>query len=119
MLELEQNEEAYEQAKLFREAYPKAGDAYRLFALAAAKTGHPIEADRAWRIITDRADPRREVWWDAMLQRIEIRAGSTRPQAACEVLSELDTRIELMPSAVAPRVEAMRGTLACAGTQAS
>jgi len=117
MLELDQNEAAYEQAKLFREAYPKAGDAYRLFALAAAKTDHPIEADRAWRIITDRADPRREVWWEAMLERIEIRAGSTRPEAACDVLSELDTRIELMPTAVAPRVEALRGALSCPSTQ--
>ncbi len=114
MLDLEQYAEAYEQAKQFREAYPKAGDAYRLFAIAAAKTDRPIEADRAWRIITDRADPRREVWWDAMLQRIEIRAGSTRPKAACEVLSEVDARAPLMPAAVAPKFEALRGTLPCA-----
>lgn len=113
MLELEQYADAYEQARQFREAYPKAGDAYRLFALAAAKTDRPIEADRAWRIITDRSDPRRERWWEAMLQRIEIRADSTRPQAACEILAEVDTRIELMPSTMAPRVEALRGTLAC------
>ena len=113
MLELEQYPEAYEHAQLFREAYPKSGDAYRLFALAAAKTDRSIEADRAWRVITDRSDPRRQVWWDAMLDRIEVRANSTRPKAACKVLSELDARIELMPPAVAPRIEAVRGTLTC------
>ena len=113
LLELGQDADAYEQAKVFRESYPKAGDAYRLFALAAAKTDRPIEADRAWRIITDRSDPRREMWWEAMLHRMEIRAGSTRPQAACEILSEVDTRIELMPRAMAPRIEAMRGSLPC------
>ncbi len=115
MLELEQYSEAYEQAKQFREAYPKAGDAYRLFALAAAQTDRPIEADRAWRTITDRSDPRREVWWEGMVNRIEIRAGSTRPKSACEVLSELDSRIEFMPSAVKPKVDALRGSLPCGG----
>lgn len=117
MLELEQYSEAYEQAKQFREAYPKAGDAYRLFALAAAQTDRPIEADRAWRTITDRSDPRREVWWEGMVNRIEIRAGSTRPKSACEVLSELDSRIEFMPSAVKPKVDALRGSLPCGGAR--
>ena len=115
MLELEQYPQAYEQARIFREASPKPGDAYRLFALAAAKTDRAVEADRAWRVITDRADPREAVWWDAMLDRVDVRARSTRPKAACKVLSELDARIDLMPVAVAPRVEAVRGTLTCAG----
>lgn len=114
MLEQEQYAEAYEQAKLFRDAYPKAGDAYRLFALAAGHTDRPIEADRAWRTITDRSDPRREIWWQGMLHRMELRAASTRPKAACEVLSEVDARIELMPPAVAPKLEALRLSLPCA-----
>jgi hypothetical protein len=118
MLELEQYPEAYEQAKAFRDAYPKAGDAYRLVALAAAKTDRPIQADKAWRTITDRADPRRKIWWEGMLNRIDIRASSTRPKAACKVLLEIDSRIELMPSTFAPKIEALRTTLPCATKQA-
>lgn len=114
MLELEQYETAYDEAKAFREAYPKVGDAYRLFALAAEKTDHPIEADRAWRTITDRSDPRREIWWEGMLHRIEIRAGSTRAEAACDVLSEVDARSEFMPSTMAPQIDALRERLPCA-----
>lgn len=115
LLELEQYVEAYEHAQSFRKAYPKSGDAYRLFALAAAKTDRSIEADRAWRVITDRSDPREQVWWDAMLDRIEVRAGSTRPKAACKVIAELDARVDLMPEAVAPRVAAVLGALTCEG----
>lgn len=117
LLELERYADAYDAAKSFREAYPKAGDAYRLFALAAEKTEREIEADRAWKIITERSDPRREIWWEGMLHRIEIRAGSTRPQSACDVLVEVDSRMELMPPAVKPKVEALRGSLPCAGSQ--
>lgn len=117
MLELEQYAEAYDQARAFRDAYPKAGDAYRLFGLAAAKTDRPIQADKAWATITDRSDPRREIWWEGMLNRIEIRAGSTRPKSACEVLMQIDSRIDLMPSALAPKVEALRDTLPCTSKQ--
>ena len=117
MLELQQYPEAYEQAKAFRDAYPNVGDAYRLFALAAAKTDHLIQADTAWQAITDRSDPRREIWWEGMLNRIEIRAGSTRPKSACEVLSQIDSQIELMPSSLAPKFKALRGNLPCEGQQ--
>ncbi len=113
LLELERYAEAYDAAKAFREAYPKAGDAYRLFALAAEKTERELEADRAWKIITERSDPRREIWWEGMLRRIEIRAGSTRPEAACDVLVEVDSRVELMPPALKSQVEALRGSLSC------
>ena len=119
MLELEQFSDAYEQAKLFRQAYPKVGDGYRLFALAAAKTDRPVEADRAWRTITDRSDPRRDTWWEGMLYRVQIRAESTRPKTACEVLFELDSRSEFMPAAVKPKLEALRGTLPCPQGQTS
>jgi hypothetical protein len=117
MFELEQFSDAYEQAKSFRKAYPKVGDGYRLFALAAAKTDRPVEADRAWRTLTDRADPRRDSWWEGMLHRVQIRADSTRPKTACEVLFELDSRSEFMPAAIKPKLEALRGTLPCPAAQ--
>lgn len=113
MLELEKFTEAYEQAKLFRQAYPKVGDGYRLFALAAAQTDRPVEADRAWRAITDRSDPRRDTWWEGMIHRAQIRAQSTRPKSACEVLFELDSRSEFMPADVKPKLEELRDTLTC------
>ena len=113
MLELEKFTEAYEQAKLFRQAYPKVGDGYRLFALAAAQPDRPVEADRAWRAITDRSDPRRDTWWEGMIHRAQIRAQSTRPKSACEVLFELDSRSEFMPADVKPKLEELRDTLTC------
>ena len=118
MLELDQYPDAYEQAKLFRQAYPKVGNGYRLVALTAAKMERPVEADRAWRAITDRADPRRDIWWEGMLSRAHIRAESTRPKTACEVLSELESRSEFMPAEIEPKLEALRSTLPCTEDQA-
>ena len=111
--ELGQFENAYASAKRFRDAYPKLADAYRLFALAATKTDRPFEADRAWRAITERTDPRRDVWWEGMLQRVEIRATSTRPESRCEVLSEIELRTEFMPTKFQPEVERILGRFAC------
>ncbi len=119
MLEVQRFEDAYDHAKLFRKAYPKAGDGFRLFALAAAQTDRPVEADRAWRTITDRTDPRRDTWWEGMIHRAQIRAESTRPKTACEVLFELDSRREFMPAGFKPKLEALRGTITCPASQTS
>jgi hypothetical protein len=119
LLELEQFPNAYEKARLFREAYPALADGYRLFALAAAKTDRPFEADSAWRAITDRTDPRREMWWEGMLQRAHIRGQSTRPESSCEVLSEIESRSEFMPAEIKPQVEVLRASLPCSHNEAS
>ncbi|MDA0823346.1 MAG: hypothetical protein O3C28_13120 [Proteobacteria bacterium] len=119
LLDLDQFSDAYDQARLFREAYPALADGYRLFALAAAKTDRPFEADSAWRAITDRTDPRRDMWWEGMLHRAHIRAESTRPESTCEVLAEIESRIEFMPPAIKPQVEDLRGSLTCPQNQTS
>ncbi|MEM7542616.1 MAG: hypothetical protein AAF384_13690 [Pseudomonadota bacterium] len=119
LLELERFNNAYQQARAFREAYPQVGDAYRLFAVAAAKADRPIEADRAWQAITERSNPTREIWWEGMLQRVQIRATSTRPESSCKVFSEIERRSEFMPEDFKPQVEALRGTLPCATEQPS
>ncbi|MFT4564599.1 MAG: hypothetical protein ACI9BW_004368 [Gammaproteobacteria bacterium] len=117
LFELAQFSDAYEKAQSFRQAYPTVADGYRLLALAAAKIDRPFEADRAWRAITDRTDPRRDMWWEGMLHRAHIRAESTRPESSCEVLSELESKIEFMPPAIEPQLEALRGSLSCSQNQ--
>lgn len=107
MLALEQYEQAYEASKKFLELYPRAGDGWRVLAVSAGKTGKPFEADSAWKTITERADPRRELWWEGMLSRAEIRAASTRPKAACEILDELSARKSQMPAGLNSKVEAV------------
>ena len=107
MLALAQYEEAYEASKGFLELYPRAGDGWRVLAVAAGKTGKPFEADSAWKTITERADPRRELWWEGMLSRAEIRAASTRPKAACQILEELTARKSQMPAGLDTKVDAV------------
>lgn len=104
MLALKQYEEAYDAAKEFLALYPRAGDGWRVLAVSAGKTGKPFEADNAWKTITERADPRRELWWEGMLSRAEIRAASTRPKAACEILEEISARKSQMPTSYGKRV---------------
>lgn len=84
-----QGEEAYSAARALIKDYPKAGDAYRMLARAAQATGRLIEADNAWAVITDKVPPSFEVWWEGMLGRIEIRAASSRPESACELVTKV------------------------------
>ena len=119
MLSLEQNAEAYDRAKQFRTRYPKLGDAYRLVALSAAKTNRPFEADKAWRAITDKSDPRRPIWWEGMLHRVRIRGQSTRPQSACAVLLDIDAKSEFMPVELQSEIDDWRGTLNCGKSEAT
>ena len=105
MLSLAQYEQTYTAAKKFLDDYPRAGDGWRVLAIAAGKTDKPFEADSAWKTITERADPRRELWWQGMLSRAEIRAASTRPKAACQILQELVARESQMPPGMDARVE--------------
>src|SRR5690606_24802296 len=79
-------EAAYGEARALLLDYPRAGDGYRMLAQAAVATRRLVEADEAWRVITDKVPPTDEIWWEGMLSRVEIRAGSTRPEAACELL---------------------------------
>ena len=107
MLALAQYEQAYEASKNFLDLYPRAGDGWRVLAVSAGKTGKPFEADSAWKTITERADPRRELWWEGMLSRAEIRAASTRPKAACQILEELTARKSQMPAGLNTKVDAV------------
>ncbi|MGR8948315.1 MAG: hypothetical protein ACU84Q_09730 [Gammaproteobacteria bacterium] len=105
MLATAQYEAAYDAAKDFLEKYPRAGDGWRVLAVAAGKTGKPFEADSAWKTITERADPRRELWWEGMISRAEIRSASTRPKAACQILEEISARKSQMPAGFSTKVE--------------
>jgi len=89
LLTLGRGEEAYTAARKLIADYPKAGDGYRVLAQSAARTKRLIEADNAWAVITDKVPPSFEVWWEGMLSRIELRAGSTRPAAACELVEKV------------------------------
>jgi hypothetical protein len=82
-------------------------------ARAAARTDRPYEAERAWRIVTEGTPPSAAVWWGGMLNRIEIRANSTRPYSACGLLAVLTARRDHMPSAARQRYESLRGSVAC------
>lgn len=99
-------EEAYAEAKALIEKYPKAGDGWRALGKTAASTNRLIEADRAWRVITDKA-PSNEVWLEGMFARIDIRTASLRAQAACELLAELEAKKTLIPADQAARIPAL------------
>lgn len=89
LLASDHGEEAYTAARALLADYPKAGDGYRMLAKAAQQTKRLIEADNAWGVITSKVPPSFEVWWEGMLSRIDIRAHSTRPAAACELVSKV------------------------------
>jgi len=106
-------EEAYTEAKSLLADYPRAGDAYRALAKAANATRRPVEADNAWRVITEKVPPKEPVWWEGMLSRIEIRAGSTRPAAACELVDTVRKRLPAPKPEFSQRFEALRQKVSC------
>lgn len=89
LLALDRAEQAYVAARALIADYPKAGDGYRMLGKAAAATRRYVEADNAWGVITDKVPPTFEVWWEGMLSRIELRAASTRPETACELVAKV------------------------------
>ena len=97
LITMEDHDAAYDKARIFTREYPNSGDAWRLLARTAELANNPFEADRAWRVITDKLLPTTTTWWEAMLNRARIRAASTRPQQACPLLEELQRRIRYIP----------------------
>jgi hypothetical protein len=108
-----QGEAGYEAAKRLIKDYPRAGDGYRVLAKAAQQTKRLIEADNAWRIITEKVPPKQDVWWEGMLNRIEIRLGSTRPAAACELVATVDKRLPAPKDEYKTRFTTLRQRAAC------
>ena len=112
LLASDHGEEAYAAARALLVDYPKAGDGYRMLAKAAQQTKRLIEADNAWGVITNKVPPSFEVWWEGMLSRIDIRAHSTRPAAACELVSKV-ARQQPPTAAWATRWNTLRQQVRC------
>jgi hypothetical protein len=83
-----------------------------MLAKAAQQTKRLIEADNAWGVITSKVPPSFEVWWEGMLSRIDIRAHSTRPAAACELVSKV-ARQQPPTAAWATRWNTLRQQVRC------
>ncbi len=113
LLELQRNQEAYDEARAFVETYPRVGDGWELLGKTAALMNKPFEADKAWEVITDKANPQQAVWWDGMLSRISLRADSTRPESACKLVAEVLQRREQAPVKLADRVAKVTQVAAC------
>ncbi len=107
-------EAAYAQAREFTTANPRSGDGWKLLARAAEATGRDYEAESAWRVITDSSATGADAWWQGMLRRIEIRAASTRPAAACELLAEIAGGGAPVPVELKPRLDAAAVPAGCA-----
>ncbi|MEQ8232372.1 MAG: hypothetical protein RLW61_00915 [Gammaproteobacteria bacterium] len=113
LLELGENETAYDEARAYTKEHPSSGDAWQLLARAAEATEKPFEADRAWRVITDKAVPTMSIWWDGMLNRVRIRTHSTRPEEACPLLDELTRSTEHLPENRRETYETVRAEARC------
>jgi hypothetical protein len=106
-------EEAYARARALVADYPKAGDGYRMLARSAQRTQRLVEADKAWAVITGKVPPSFEVWWEGMLSRIELRAGSTRPASACELVAKVARQGTAPTPDFQRRWAALRGRVHC------
>jgi hypothetical protein len=113
LLALGRGEDAYAAARALLVDYPKAGDGYRMLGKAAAATKRYVEADNAWAVITDKVPPSFDVWWEGMLSRIELRASSTRPEAACELTGKVARQPKAPTAELAQRWETVKRRVAC------
>ncbi|MSR14216.1 MAG: hypothetical protein EXR86_06545 [Gammaproteobacteria bacterium] len=108
-----QGDAGYDAAKRLIKDYPRAGDGYRMLAKAAQQTKRLVEADNAWRIITEKVPPKQDVWWEGMLSRIDIRLTSTRPEAACELIATVDQRLPAPKDEFKTRFASLRQRATC------
>ena len=108
-----EGEKAYDTARALIKEFPRAGDGYRALAKAAQATRRLVEADNAWRVITEKVPPKEPVWWEGMLSRIEIRAASTRPATACELIVTVGKRLPAPKADFTTRYNALRQKVSC------
>lgn len=113
LLAADRGEEAYARARALVTDYPKAGDGYRMLAKSAQQTRRLIEADDAWAVITNKVPPSFDVWWEGMLSRIELRAGSTRPASACELAAKVARQGAAPTAEYQRRWAELRGRVNC------
>jgi len=112
MLESGLVEDAYGDAIKFTKAYPSSGDAWRLLGRSAERVDKPFEADRAWGVITKKAIPTQEVWWEGMISRARIRS-DRRMDQACSLLKKMIRSEELVPKAQKKQFGQLRSSLDC------
>ncbi|MEM7540501.1 MAG: hypothetical protein AAF384_02825 [Pseudomonadota bacterium] len=113
LIELDRDEEAYNEAKAFVDVHKNSGDGWMLLGRTAAATDKPFEADRAWSVVTDRATPVNIIWWEGMLGRFGVRAQSTRPESACQLAAQMAQHQEHVPQSVAQKVSETLGASRC------
>lgn len=119
LITLNDQDAAYEKARIFTREHSNSGDAWRLLARTAELTSNPFEADRAWRVITDKVLPTTVTWWEAMLNRARIRSASTRPEQACPLLEELQRRVKYLPESQKAAYETILESSLCRRISAS
>ena len=96
MLASDQNESAYSESIKFTKDYPSSGDAWRLLGRSAEKVDKPFEADKAWGVITKKAIPTQEVWWEGMISKARIRS-TRRLDQACNLMRKMKRSEEYLP----------------------
>ena len=96
MLASDQNESAYSESIKFTKDYPSSGDAWRLLGRSAEKVDKPFEADKAWGVITKKAIPTQEVWWEGMISKARIRS-TRRLDQACSLMRKMKRSEEYLP----------------------
>ena len=119
LLEQGEVQAGYKEALDFAKIHPTSGDAWKLLANASEASEQPFEADRAWTVITDKAVPTMTIWWEGMLSRVRIRNHSTRPEAACPLLAELDQHGEYLPSSFKDELTTVQSNARCEVEKAS
>jgi len=113
MLEKKQAPAALEEARAFVKQYPKSGDAWKLLARSSEAAELPFEADRAWRVITDKAVPTMPIWWEGMLSRVRIRSAANRPDEACPLIAETVKHQQYLPADFKQRFATARAGASC------
>ena len=96
LLKSDQNEIAYSESIKFTKDYPSSGDAWRLLGRSAEKVNKPFEADKAWGVITKKAIPTQEVWWEGMISKARIRS-TRRLDQACNLMRKMKRSEEYLP----------------------
>ena len=108
-----ESQEAYGESLVFSKEHPSSGDAWQLLAKSAEANEQPFEADRAWRVITDKAIPTMTIWWEGMFSRVRIRTNSTRPYEACPLIDEIVRSEEHMPANLKGDFEVISAAAGC------
>ena len=111
--QLQQYQQAYELAKHTVNQYNNSGQAWMGYAVSAAATNRPIEAERAFARIARSTPPGSGEWSNSMLARLNLPEAVLSLGKKCDIILQLNRFATNLTETQSSRIQSFRQSLDC------